>query len=127
MDADDIDKQDAFITHSLDFKFNCSTSDYLAKYDDKANWGVDRELAKASSKKGKAGGMHPFELAFRGYQSLWIEYTEAIKGKAQLFWSTGLKALVGIDDVVTKRPARTRTMMSWSSSSVLCLKSLGTW
>lgn len=99
VDADDIDKQDAFITHSLDFKFNCSTSDYLAKYDDKANWGVDRELAKASSKKGKAGGMHPFELAFRGYQSLWIEYTEAIKGKAQLFWSTGLKALVGIDDV----------------------------
>ena len=54
--ADDIDKQDSFILHSLDFKFNCSTSDYLAKFDDSKNWGVDREIAKASSKKVRVQG-----------------------------------------------------------------------
>lgn len=99
VEADDIDKQDAFISHSLDFKFNCSTSDYLAKFDDNAHWGADREIAKASSKKGKNSGMHPFELAFMNYHNLFIEYTEAIKGKAQLFWSRGLKEKVGIFEI----------------------------
>ena len=91
VDINDDDKVDAFIKHSLDVKFNCSTSDYLAKFDDKANWGVDREIAKASSKNSKKNGMHPFELAHKGYSQLFIEYTEAIKGKAQLFWSRDLK------------------------------------
>jgi hypothetical protein len=99
VDINDDDKVDAFIKHSLDVKFNCSTSDYLAKFDDKANWGVDREIAKASSKNGKKNGMHPFELAFQGYSQLFIEYTEAIKGKAQLFWSRDLKKKVGIVDI----------------------------
>lgn len=42
-----------FLKHAIDIKFNCSTSDYLAKFDDKSNWGIDREIAKASTKKGK--------------------------------------------------------------------------
>ncbi|ETN79898.1 hypothetical protein NECAME_18058, partial [Necator americanus] len=99
VDISDDKKVDAFLKHSLDVKFNCSTSDYLAKFDDKANWGVDREIAKASSKNGKKNGMHPFELAFQGYSQLFIEYTEAIKGKAQLFWSRDLKKKVGIVDI----------------------------
>lgn len=99
VDINDDDKVDAFIKHSLDVKFNCSTSDYLAKFDDKANWGVDREIAKASSKNSKKNGMHPFELAHKGYSQLFIEYTEAIKGKAQLFWSRDLKKKVGIVDI----------------------------
>jgi hypothetical protein len=66
--------------------------------DDKSHWGVDREIAKASSKLGKSKGMHPFELAYKGYSQLWLEYSEAIKGKSQLYWSQGLKAQVGIDD-----------------------------
>lgn len=99
VDANDIKKQKQFLEHSLDFKFNCSTSDYLAKFDDKSNWGIDREIAKASTKQGKKDGMHPFELAHRGYNSLFIEYTEAIKGRAQLFWSRGLKDKVGLNDI----------------------------
>ena len=99
VDISDDKKVDAFLKHSLDVKFNCSTSDYLAKFDDKSNWGVDREIAKASSKNGKKNGMHPFELAHKGYSQLFIEYTEAIKGKSQLFWSRHLKAKVGIFDI----------------------------
>lgn len=97
--AEDEDKQASFIKHSTDFIFNCSTSDYIAKFDDKSHWGADREMAKASSKKGKKSGMHPFELANSGYNKLFIEYTEAIKGKSQLFWSRGLKDVVGINDI----------------------------
>lgn len=99
VDANDIKKQEQFLEHSLDFKFNCSTSDYLAKFDDKSNWGIDREIAKASTKQGKKDGMHPFELAHRGYNALFIEYTEAIKGRAQLFWSRGLKDKIGLNDI----------------------------
>ena len=99
VDEKDKKKQGHFLEHSLDFKFNCSTSDYLAKFDDKSNWGIDREIAKASTKQGKKDGMHPFELAHRGYNSLFIEYTEAIKGRAQLFWSRGLKDKVGLNDI----------------------------
>lgn len=99
VDINDVKKQKQFLEHSLDFKFNCSTSDYLAKFDDKSNWGIDREIAKASTKQGKKDGMHPFELAYRGYNSLFIEYTEAIKGRAQLFWSRGLKDKVGLNDI----------------------------
>jgi len=99
VDIEDDKQVDAFLKVSLDVKFNCSTSDYLAKFDDKANWGVDREIAKASSKNSKKNGLHPFELAHKGYSQLFIEYTDAIKGKAQLFWSRDLKKKVGIFDI----------------------------
>ena len=97
---------EAFTKHSVDVRFHCDTSDYLAKMDDKTHWGVDREIAKASSKQGKAKGMHPFELAHRGYSQLWIEYSEAIKGKSQLYWSPGLKDVVGIADKTDKELAK---------------------
>jgi len=98
VDIENDKKVEAFLKHSLDVKFNCSTSDYLAKFDDKAHWGVDREMAKASSKNGKKNGLHPFELAHKKEVGLFIEYTEAIKGKAQIFWSRDLKKKVGIVD-----------------------------
>lgn len=93
----------AFELHGVDIKFNCKASDYLAKVDHKDNlksyWGADREIAKASSKNNKEGkGMHPFQLAIDNKYDLFIEYVNAIKGKAQLFWSRGLKSKVGIDE-----------------------------
>lgn len=53
---------EAFRAHAVDVKGNCSASDYLAKQDDSRNWGVDREIAKASTKNGRAKGLHPFAL-----------------------------------------------------------------
>ena len=47
------DKIEDFLKHSIDIRFNCSTSDYLAKFDCKTNWGVDREIAKKHLQKKK--------------------------------------------------------------------------
>ena len=46
--------------------------------------------------------MHPFQLAIDNKQALFIEYVNAIRGKAQLFWSRGLKSKVGIEEKVMK-------------------------
>lgn len=102
----DNSKIKAFRDHAVDVKGWCSASDYLAKQDDARNWGIDRELAKANSKTDKSGkkGIHPFGLlamADEGDEKagdLFVEYSIAIRGRAQLFWSRGLKAKVGIVD-----------------------------
>ena len=90
-----------FYKHAVDIKGNCSASDYLAKQDSSKNWGVDREVAKASSKKGKKSGLHPFQFLTEANKniSLWLEYSKAIKGKSQLFWSRGLKKKCGIEEI----------------------------
>ena len=102
----------AFKRHAVDFKFSCSNSDYLAKSDDGDNlhWGVDREIAKASSKiSDKKGapkkGIHPFQL-LAGFAKgqywmgdKYLEYVEAMKGASQLFWSRGLKKKCKIDEL----------------------------
>ena len=98
-------KQDDFLKHAIDIKFNCSTSDYLAKFDDKSHWGIDREIAKASTKKGKKSGKHPFALADENKDALFLEYTKAIKGTAQIYWSRGLKDLVGLNEISDEEAA----------------------
>jgi hypothetical protein len=93
------DKVEDFLKHSIDIRFNCSTSDYLAKFDCKSNWGIDREIAKASTKKGKGSGKHPFQLADENKDELFIEYVKAIKGRHQLRWSRLLKKKIGIQEI----------------------------
>jgi hypothetical protein len=90
-----------FYKHAVDIKGNCSASDYLAKQDSSKNWGVDREVAKASSKQGRKSGLHPFQFLTEANKNipLWLEYTKAIKGKSQLFWSRGLKKKCGIEEI----------------------------
>jgi hypothetical protein len=96
-----INKPDAFRRRAVDIVDNARSSDYLAKQDSSKNWGADRELVKGSAKVGK----HPFSLltkSFDGDNSAsckFLEYTFAMKGKAQLFWSRGLKDRVGINDI----------------------------
>jgi hypothetical protein len=95
----------AFENHSVDVIGNCSTSDYLAKMDDSKHWGADREMAKATSKAGKASGKHPFGLladyANRDLRAgrLFLAYVLAMKGKRQIFWTKGLKARAGVGEV----------------------------
>ena len=102
LDENDLKQLKAFEQYAVDIKFNCKASDYLAKVDYKDNlksyWGADREIAKASSKGKEGKGMHPFQLAIDNKQALFIEYVNAIRGKAQLFWSRGLKSKVGIEE-----------------------------
>lgn len=111
VDADNADQIAAFKRHAVDIKDRCDASDYLAKNDAASHWGVDRELAKATSKAGKANGLHPFgllALARDGDKvagAKFVEYAQVMKGKRQLFWSHGLKDLVGVDEVTDEELA----------------------
>ncbi|MEZ9578991.1 MULTISPECIES: protein rep [unclassified Vibrio] len=104
--------ESAFMLHAVDVKFKVSNSDYLAKQDDSRHWGADREVAKASTKQGRAKGMHPFmflskfsETGDGVWAKRWLDYTSAMDGKRQLYWSQGLKELVGLDDYTDEQLA----------------------
>lgn len=103
LDMSDDKQVRAFDERAVDVKGWCTASDYLAKQDESRHWGADREMAKASSKGGRAKGLHPFallaEYAEKDLQSgrVFLEYAAAIHGKAQIFWSPGLKARVGVE------------------------------
>lgn len=104
LDLDDPAQVAAFEAHSVDVRGWCTASDYLAKQDDSRHWGVDRELAKASSKRGRRAGRHPFGLLADAAEDsragrLYVEYSECMKGRRQLFWSAGLKDRVGLNEV----------------------------
>jgi hypothetical protein len=102
VDLEDADKVRSFLSYAVDMRTNASCSDYLAKQDSSRNWGADREVALAKSKAGKASGLHPHDLLVRaekGDAQKYIEYVTAMKGSRQIFWSRGLKAWAGVDDV----------------------------
>lgn len=95
-----------FYKHSVDVLDNARSSDYLAKHDadSTGHWGADRELAKGSTKRGRAAGRTPFQLLADCRDGdeksgrLYLEYVEAMRGKAPIFWSPGLKNLVGLQE-----------------------------
>lgn len=68
-------------------------------------WGAAEELALAGSKRGRTGGRTPWQLLAdathqgdRRAAARWQEYARALKGRHQLEWSRGLKAMAGIDE-----------------------------
>lgn len=90
------------MTHGLDIRDGNYANQYVAK------WGLDYELAKGHVKKGRNGGLTPFDLLQysmldisindRSVKSLWQEFGVASKGKRQLEWGRGLKKLLDIDE-----------------------------
>lgn len=125
LDPSNAGQMAAFEAHAVDVKGWCSASDYLAKQDDSRHWGVDREVAKASTKAGREAGKHPFGLLAiaSGYSTVtreakgeavaaghrFVEYALAMKGKRQLFWSHGLRDAVGIEDKDDETVAKEQT------------------
>jgi len=102
------DKVIDFRRRAVDVKDNARNSDYIAKMKD-GHWGADREIAKASGKS--SGGAHPFELlceccgalplSKERRKEMFLEYTKAIHGKRQLFWTRSLRnryAVVEVSD-----------------------------
>ena len=99
------DKVDAFRKHAVHIVFRAKDSDYITKQngDNDKTWGADKEVATANSKIGKSNGKAPFQILLESenskkYRSLFIEYALAMKGKAQLFWTPGLKGKVGVEE-----------------------------
>lgn len=91
-----------FMVHGVDVKRDMTCGDYLAKQDDSRSWGFSHEVAKATSKAGRAKGVHPHHFLVRkasGDPGHFLEYVQGMKGSRQLFWSPGLKSRVGLDDL----------------------------
>jgi hypothetical protein len=77
-----------------------------AQYVTKGMWGLEDEMTKGHTKKGKDGGESPFDLLRavladpkdRQAAALFKEFAECFKGKKQLSWSRGLKARFMVDE-----------------------------
>ena len=102
LDLGDAKTVQAFREHSVDIRLNATSGEYLAKQDDARSWGISHEIAKASSKAGKAKGIHPHHLLVRqgpGDAAKYLEYVQSMKGRRQLFWTPGLKERAGVGDI----------------------------
>lgn len=93
--------------HGLRLDDAAKAEEYVGKWGDimRSKWGVDREMTKANSKRGRAGSMTPFDFlrvivedGDLEYESKYKEYSEAVKGKRQLIWSKGLKEKYEIEE-----------------------------
>lgn len=103
----------AFDVYAVDVKAWVSTGEYLAKLDSASHWGMDSEMARASSKgtkSGKKAGVHPFGLLRRSLDGgkgseragrLYVDFVQQVTERRarSLFFTPGLKKQVGIDDL----------------------------
>ena len=91
-------------------------SAYLVKTGlEKPPWGVDDELTKLHSKRGKEGRFTPFDFLREQYnpektkgdkfrfRCLFSEYVNAFKGVAKIYWSPGLKKKFEINDLTDEQ------------------------
>ncbi|MQU46148.1 hypothetical protein GHO28_27170 [Pseudomonas helleri] len=78
---------------------------YAAAYASK--WGLESELTKSHTKKGRNGSRTPWDFLravldkSEGWQQsaiLFRTYAEAFKGKRQLYWSNGLRDLLAMGE-----------------------------
>jgi len=99
--------------HGIDVRGGDQASAYVTKYglDEKKTWGLECELTKSSVKKGRNGSRSAFQflddylLGDKQSGALFIEYSEAFKGKQQLTWSRGLKAQFDLESLTDEEIA----------------------
>jgi hypothetical protein len=81
---------------------------YAAKYASK--WGLESELTKSHTKKGRNGSRTPWDFLravldrSEGWQQsahLFRTYAESFKGQRQLYWSNGLRAFLALGEEAT--------------------------
>ena len=86
--------------HGIKLDDGMKAAQYVTK------WGLEDEMTKGHTKKGKAGGESPFDLlravladrTDRQAAALFKEFAQGFKGKQQLSWSRGLKARFMVDE-----------------------------
>lgn len=95
-DANDLVTQKKY---GLTLKDGKKAEGYVSK------WGLEEEMTKSHSKKGRADSLTPFDFLRKfvetddtKYLALFEQYTYAMKGKRQLSWSKGLKGQFLIED-----------------------------
>lgn len=97
-------------------------AEYLTKTGiEKPAWGVDDELAKHNTKRGKVGRFTPFDFLRNQYdpqftkmekcrfRCLFAEYVKGFKGMAKIYWPAGLKAYFNIADLTDEIVAEQKT------------------
>ena len=95
------------IEHGCDITDGSFADRYVAK------WGIEEEMTKSHIKKGREGGLTPFDLlrlsegGCERSGQLFQQYASAYKGKRQLSWSSGLKDLLGVPKTTDKQLAET--------------------
>lgn len=85
------------LEHGVDVQKGKRLSDYVAK------WGLEEEMTKGHLKKGKKDSLTPFDLLRQSeenphYRHLFRQFADAFKGKQQLHWTKGLKALLQVSN-----------------------------
>ena len=86
--------------HAFQVQGASSVGEYLAKF------GAAEELALSGKKTGRGGSRTPWQLLSDARDgdaqagALFVEYALAFKGRRQLVWSRGLKALAGVEAAV---------------------------
>lgn len=86
--------------HGIDLQDGKQASNYVSK------WGLEDEMTKGHIKKAKAGGESPFDLLRAVLEdkkdaqaaALFKEFATCFKGRRQLSWSNGLKALFTVEE-----------------------------
>lgn len=98
------------LEHGVDVRDGSYADKYVTKFG--SGWGLDYEITKGHTKKGREGGLTPFDLLresveMPSYGALFSVYADVFKGKQQLHWSSGLKAKLGVlersDDELAKQ------------------------
>lgn len=95
-------------TYGLDIRPAWTAEEYMTKFGSQRKWSPEAELTRSHSKKSRdSRSVTPFDLlrmvshgvqrAARARQ-LFREYATAFFGRAQLFWTVGLKALFAIEE-----------------------------
>ena len=108
------------LANGVDVRDGTFASEYASK------WGLDHEMTKGHTKKGKIGGLTPFDLLRAStekndcYAKLFRQFADVFKGRRQLVWSDGLKELLGIeqksdDEIIqeTERKSELIRELSW--------------
>lgn len=114
-------------------RHGCRVDDgsYAAAYASK--WGLESEMTKGHIKRGKQGGMTPFDFLrailaddpdSSRFRALFRVYADAFKGQRQLHWSVGLRSLLGLSRDLTDEDL---AALQTESASVLAELSLVQW
>jgi hypothetical protein len=90
--------------HGCDVRFSdADIADYIAKWGKDPKWTAAHEMTKSVSKYASNDGRTPLQLLsdyFYGDTDagrLWLQYALNFKGQHQLYWSRGLRALLGLE------------------------------